>query len=124
MVTLVDETVENEEVSVFDADDPTFKKLDYAIFFDQKLEVKTVTELYAEVMGSLFELNPEAFFGSEIETKLSVTKNADSCNNPLALNDTYFIEKQLDSKSKLEKIRLVLTAMDLTDELYIKYANE
>jgi len=82
VVSLSDDSIENEEVSVFDADDPTFKKLVYAIFFDQKLDVKTVTELYADVMRSLFELNPEAFFGSEIETKLSLTKNAESCNSP------------------------------------------
>ncbi len=123
-VSLVDETTENEEVNIFDADEPTFKKLDYAIFFDQKLDVSTVTDLYAEVMKSLFELNPEAFFGSETEGKLGLTKDRESCSSALPLNDTYFIEKQLDSVNKFARIRFILSIMDLTDELFIKYASE
>ena len=123
-VSIVDEATGNEEVNIFDADDPTFKKLEYAIFFNQKLEVKTVTDLFTEVLRSLFELNPEAFFASEIEKKLSLTKSADKLSGPLPLNDTYFIEKQLDSRNKIERIKFVLAAMDLTDELYVKYADE
>ena len=123
-VSLVDETTENEEVNIFDADEATFKKLDYAIFFDQKLDVSTVTDLYAEVMKSLFELNPEAFFGSETEGKLGLTKDRESCSSALPLNDTYFIEKQLDSVNKFARIRFILSIMDLTDELFIKYASE
>lgn len=122
-VALVDDAAENEEINIFEADDPTFKKLDYAIFFDQKLDVKTVTELYSDVMRSLFELNPEAFFGSETEGKLGLTKIREACNNALSLNDTYFIEKQLDSNSKFAKIKYVLTVMDLTDELFVKYSS-
>ena len=122
-VALVDDAAENEEINIFEADDPTFKKLDYAIFFDQKLDVKTVTELCSDVMRSLFELNPEAFFGSETEGKLGLTKIREACNNALSLNDTYFIEKQLDSNSKFAKIKYVLTVMDLTDELFVKYSS-
>jgi hypothetical protein len=44
---------ESEEVNIFDAEDPTNKKLEYAIFFDQKLEVKNISELFAEVNKTL-----------------------------------------------------------------------
>jgi len=53
-VSLVDETSNSEEVNIFDAEEPTHKRLEYAIFFDQKLDVRIITDLYSEVMKSLF----------------------------------------------------------------------
>jgi hypothetical protein len=123
-VSLEEASSNNEEVNIFDAEDPTHKKLEYAIFFDQKLDVKIITEFYSEVMKTLFELNPEAFFTDEIENKLTLTKHSEDCREAIALNDTYSIEQHMSSKAKFDKIKLILTAMDLNDELYIKYATE
>ncbi len=123
-IEIGDETFEYEETNIFDADEPTFKKLEYAIFFDQKLETTQVTDLFGRVLSSLFDLNPEAFFSHDIPRKLGLTTNPSECSSALALNDTYFVEKQLDSKTKFERLRHVLTALDLTDELFIKYAEE
>jgi len=123
-LALAETTNDNEEVNIFDAEDPTHKKLEYAIFFDQKLEVKIITDLYAEVMKTLFELNPEAFFTDEIENKLTLTKNPDNCREIIALNDTYFIEKHMSSKDKFDRIKILLSAIDLEDELFIRYADE
>ena len=121
---LAEETGGIEEVNIFDAEEPTHKKLEYAIFFDQKIDVKIITDLYSEVMKTLFELNPEAFFTDEIENKLTLTKHPENCREAIALNDTYFIEQHMSSKAKFDKIKLILSAMDLNDELYIKYAEE
>jgi len=41
------------EINIFDAEEPTFKKLEYVIFFDQKIEISTVSGLYLEVMKTL-----------------------------------------------------------------------
>src|SRR5699024_3799900 len=57
-----DDIIERDEVNIFDADEPKGKKLSYAIFFDQKLEIKQVAKLYYEVMSRLFDLQPETFF--------------------------------------------------------------
>ena len=123
-VTLVETTVETEEVNIFDAEDPTYKKLEYAIFFNQKLDVKTISDLYARVMIGLFELNPEAFFTEEIERKLTLTKHTKDCREVIELNDTYYIEKHMSSKDKFDKLKIILNAMDLEDELLIKYNAE
>lgn len=117
-------TNENEEMNIFDADDPTHKKLEYAIFFDQKIDVKMITDLYIDVTKTLFELNPESFFTDEIENKLTLTKHPEDCREIIALNDTYFIERHMSSKDKFDRIKLLLNAMDLNDELFIKYSNE
>ncbi len=123
-VEIGEELSEYEETNIFDAEEPTFKKLEYAIFFDQKLETTQVTDLFGQVLRSLFDLNPEAFFSHDIPKKLGLTMNPDECSSALPLNDTYYVEKQLDSKTKFERLRFVLTALDLTDELFIKYADD
>jgi uncharacterized protein with ParB-like and HNH nuclease domain len=115
---------ENEEVNIFEAENPRNKKLEYAIFFDQKIEVKTITELYRHVMRSLFELNPQAFFVPDIESKLTLTKHEQNCRESIKLNDTYFIEQHMDSKSKFDRIKLILGVMGLEDELYVKFVGE
>ena len=115
----------NDEVSIFDAEDPKFKKLEYAIFFNQKLDVTQVAKLYIEVFKILFDLQPETFFTSEIGAKISLTKTPeeDELRQPVELNETYFIEANLDSVSKFDRIKHALTILGLEDELFIKYAD-
>ncbi|MFZ3064354.1 MAG: DUF262 domain-containing protein [Nitrospirota bacterium] len=116
----------NSEVNIFEAEEPKFKKLEYAIFLDQKLEIKEVAKLYIEVFKQLFELQPEAFFTSEIGPRIGLTKNPVEGNprQPIAINDTYFIEGNLDNIGKFDRIKQALTLLNLEDELTIKYVNE
>jgi hypothetical protein len=120
----LDERDENNEVNIFEAEDPKFKKLEYAIFFDQKIEVNQVAKLYVEVFRQLFDLQPETFFTTDLADKITLTKNPKEGNprQPVAINDTYFIEGNIDNISKFEKIKHALTIFDSEDELTIKYA--
>lgn len=122
----IDEQNESNEVNIFDAEDPKFKKLEYAVFFDQKLEVNQVSKLYSEVFKQLFELQPETFFTTELGAKISLTKTPveSSLRQSIPINDTYFIEGNIDNIGKFEKIKLALTIFDFEDELMIKYAEE
>lgn len=112
----------NQEINIFDADDPSHKKLEYVIFFDQKFEFHTITQLYNHVMKILFDLTPTIFFSQNLEDKLGLTKIPTHCTNPISLNETYFIEGSLSSKNKFERIKSVLTLMDVTDELFVKFS--
>lgn len=116
---------ENAEVNIFDAEDPRHKKLEYAIFFDQKLEVTQVAKLYVEIMKQLFDLQPEAFFNSEIGQRISLSKNPDEdgLRQPVSLNDTYFIESHMNNEAKFDRIKQALTVFGFEDELIIKYAD-
>ena len=109
------------EVNIFDAEEPTFKKLEYVIFFDQKLEISTVSKLYLEVMKTLFDLQPQTFFTSDLAEKLSLTKDSNICRQAIPINETYFIESNLDNKGKFERIKRALSVFDFEDELTIKY---
>lgn len=119
---VVDE--EHSETNIFDAEEPTNKKLEYAVFFGQKIETRYVSELYKHVIRQLFELQPQTFFTTDLRDKLAITKKPEDLRQAVEINDTYFIESNLDSKGKFDRIKLALEIFDFEDELSIKYANE
>ncbi|KAA6329079.1 hypothetical protein EZS27_022079 [termite gut metagenome] len=116
----------NGELNIFEAEEPTGKHLEYAIFFDKKIETNQITSLYIEVFRQLFELQPETFFTTELAQRIGLSKNIEEghLRKPAAINDTYFIETNMDSTAKFDKIKLALTFFDIEDELIIKYAEE
>ena len=116
----------NSEVNIFEAENPRFKKLDYAIFFDQKIEVREVAKLYLEVFKQLFELQPETFFTTDLGSRLRLTKSPVEGNprQAVPINETYFIEGNIDNPSKFELMKYALTLFDFEDELSIKYAEK
>jgi len=125
IITIEDKSDANE-VNIFDAEDPKFKRLEYAVFFDQKIQVTQVAKLYVEIFRQLFELQPETFFTTELGTKIGLTKHPTEGNprQAIALNDTYFIEGNIDNIGKFDKIKLALTIFNFEDELMIKYNEE
>ena len=120
----LEEGDENNEVNIFEAEDPKHKKLEYAIFFDQKIEVNQVAKLYIEVFKQLFDRQPATFFTTDLAEKITLTKNPKegTPRQAVAINDTYFIEGNIDNIGKFEKIKHALTTFDSEDELTIKYA--
>ncbi len=121
-----EEITDSSEINIFDAEDPKHKKLEYAIFFDQKIEVNQVAKMYVEVFKKLFDLQPETFFTTELGTRIGLTKQPTEGNprQAIAINDTYFIEGNIDNVGKFDRIKQALTIFDFEDELMIKYAEE
>lgn len=117
----IEDAEDFNELNIFDAEEPTGKKLEYAIFFDQKLNISNVSTLYHEVIKTLFDLQPQIFFTTDLCERLNLTKNSSDCRQALEINDTYFIESNLDSKGKFDRIKAALTFFDVEDELTIKY---
>lgn len=117
---------ENNEVNIFEAEDPTSKKLEYAIFFNQKIEGKNFVELYVEIFRQLFDLQPETFFTTDLREKIVLTNNREksSLNDPKSISDTYSIEGRMNNISKFEKIKHALKIFSFEDELSIKYVED
>lgn len=113
----------NEEVGIFEAEDPTGRKLEYAVFADERHNVTTVSELYLLVMRELYARNPEPFFTSPLRERLRLSKNASDCRAPVELHDGLFIESNLSSLAKFERIQEALSLFDAEDDLTIRYAN-
>jgi len=123
-IELQDET-QRDEVNIFNCEEPKHKKLEYAIFFDKKLEIREVAKLYVEVFKHLFELQPDTFFTTELGDRIGLTKDSSEgyLRQAIPINDTYYIEGNLDNNSKFDRIKQALTIFDLEDELTIKYAD-
>ena len=121
-----EEITDSNDINIFDAEDPKHKKLEYAVFFDQKIEVNQVAKLYVEVFKKLFYLQPETFFTTELGTRIGLTKQPTEGNprQAIAINDTYFIEGNIDNIGKFDRIKQALTIFSFEDELMIKYAEE
>ena len=113
------------EVNIFDAEDPTHKKLEYAIFLNQNLPIHQVSKLYSEVFKHLFELYTAEFFDTGLADKINLTPKGKEhhLRQAIALNDHYFIEGNMDNVHKFERIKDALSAFGLEDELFIKYAD-
>lgn len=121
---IIEEKLNSSEINIFDAEDPKSQKLDYAMFLDQKIEVDQVSKLYIEIFKLLFDLQPETFFNTELGERIGLTKesSSDSLKHAIAINDTYYIEANLDDNGKFERLKQALIIFNLEDELMIKYS--
>ena len=120
----IEEQANSNIINIFEAEDPTNKKLEYAIFFDQKIEVNQVAKLYVEVFKQLFELQPDTFFTTDLGNKIGLKKTIDNLRTPIKLNESYFIETGLSNMAKFDKIKLALQIFEFEDELMIKYTDD
>lgn len=119
----VESDIESNEINIFDAEDPTHKKLEYAMFLNRRLDITQVSKLYTEILRILFEAQPETFFTSEMEKRIVLTQNKNELRQASPLGDSYFIETNYDSSGKFERIKHVLEVFGIEDELSIKYAS-
>jgi hypothetical protein len=122
---VVEDGLFNPEQNIFDAETPKFKKLEYVIFKNKKLEIREVSKLYTEVMKRLFEISPEVFFTTDLGSKIGLTKspNETVLRQPALINGSYFIECGLDNVAKFDRIKQALIVFEIEDELSIKYAD-
>jgi hypothetical protein len=123
-ITISDEG--NNEVNIFEVDDPTGKKMEYYIFFDQRVNVPTITHLYVYLFRQLFDLQPELFFNSNIKSRIILTTNPKEYGSRQfdKLNDTYYLCVNFSSQEKFERIKEALTIFGFEDELIIKFAEK
>lgn len=121
-VQLPSETI-YDEVNIFDAEDPTNKKLEYAVFFDKKILKHRVSDFYIYIFSELFALDPERFFVTGLAERVGITKKQEELHRAGTLNENYFIEANLSSKEKFARIKEALRVFEITDELHIKYAS-
>ncbi|MFN3968214.1 DUF262 domain-containing protein [Flavobacterium sp.] len=112
---------DNEEYTLFDAPEPKHKKLEYYTYKDELIITKEFSKMYNHIITDLFTESPSKFLLTDLKETLGLTTDKDRPRSAHAINDTYFIEVNTDSNSKFNKLKKVLTAFELEDELVIKY---
>ncbi|MBT0810162.1 DUF4268 domain-containing protein [Litoribacter ruber] len=110
---------EAEEQNIFDADQPTYKKLEYFIFEDTKVEEEAVAQMYFFVIRRLYEKNSELLLNNQ-ET-LKITRNSSDFRAAQEVTNGWFVESNTDSNSKFNVLKRLLKLFEMEDELLIKY---
>lgn len=120
----VETTSDNTEMNIFDVDDPTGKRIEYMIFFDEKIIKNWASEYYVEIFKKLFELQPETFFTTDLGNRIKLSKFGEelALRRAASINDTYFVEVSYSIKDLFDRIKHALTIFEFEDELVIKYA--
>jgi len=111
-----------DEVNIFDAEEPRFKRLDYAVFLGSRLHVTQVAKLYVEVFEQLLVLQPEAFQGTKLGERIQLTSEPDTLRQAVRIAEGFFIEGNIDSTSKFERLKAALSELGMEEELFVKFA--
>ena len=117
----ITEDNDDEEYTLFDAPEPKHKKLEYYTYKDELVVTKEFSKMYNHIITDLFIESPSKFLLTDLKEVLGLTTDKDKPRSAYAINDTYYIEVNTDSNSKFNKLKKVLTAFELEDELVIKY---
>jgi uncharacterized protein with ParB-like and HNH nuclease domain len=107
------------EQNIFDAESPTYKKLEYFIFENTKVEEDTIAQMYFYVIRSLYEKNSQLLLSNKDLFK--ITRNASDFRTAQEITNGWFIESNIDSNNKFTNLKKLLTLFEIEDELIIKY---
>ncbi|MFD0762729.1 DUF4268 domain-containing protein [Lutibacter aestuarii] len=110
-----------QEQNIFNAESPTYKKLEYFIFENTKVEEEFVSQMYVYVIQKLFEKNPQLLL--EVKDYFKLSRNSEEFRSPQELDNGYYLESNLASSQKFNILKKLLTLFELEDELTIKYAD-
>ncbi len=116
-------TVEMDaEMSIFDAEPPTHKKLEYFIFEDTKVDETAIAQMYFYVLRALYAKNPELLL--ESTQVIKITNTPSDFRAPQEFINGYYLESNIDSNNKFSILKKILSVFELEDELIIKYGAE
>lgn len=110
-----------DEQTLYNAESPTHKKLEYFIFENTKVDEEVIAQMYFYVIEKLYEKNAQLLL--EAKDIFKITRNASDFRAPQELQSGYFIESNIDSNSKFSTLKKLLPLFELEDELLIKYAD-
>lgn len=117
-------TNDNVEVDIFEADDPTGKKLEYIKFNGEEYkDITDVSKLFSFILKYYYSEKEELFFTDEIQKVIKITTNKKELvsDYPIQLSDIYYAENTYSSDKKFDLIKKLIDIFDREDELLIKY---
>jgi hypothetical protein len=118
---VISDAEDAEERNIFDAESPTYKKLEYFIFENSKIEEDTIAQMYFYVIRNLYERNSQLLVSNQQVIK--ITRDASDFRAAQEVVNGWFIESNIDSNSKFIILRKLLSLFEMEDELFIKYSS-
>ncbi|MGO1869359.1 MAG: DUF262 domain-containing protein [Sphingobacterium sp.] len=112
----------SEEQTIFDAESPRHKKLQYFIIEETKIEEEAVARMYLYIIRYLYEKNPQLLVSHQDVFK--ITRNTTEFRNPQEIANGWFVEMNIDSDTKFSYLKKLLTLFGMEDDLLIQYASD
>ena len=112
-------TNDNVEVNIFNAKNPTGKKLEYIKFNgEEHNDITDVSKLFSFIVKYYYNENKE-----EIQKVIQITTNKKELTSgyPIQLSDIYYAENTYSNDKKFDLIKKLIEIFDREDELLIKY---
>jgi len=120
----------DELINIFDAEDPTDRRLEEAAFMGVSIAASSMSDLYVDVIKKLFDLQKETFFSTELaklirlEKKTDISVDGHKVITPKAIDRDYVIEGTLNNRQKFDRLKRILTVFQIEDALKVKYKPE
>ncbi|MEI7523437.1 MAG: DUF4268 domain-containing protein [Mariniphaga sp.] len=116
---VIDEDYDSEEQNIFDSESPTFKKLEYYIFENTKVEEDTIAQMYFNVIRNLYEKNSQLLVSKQDVFK--ITRILTDFRIFQEIANGWYIEANIDSNTKFTNLKKLLTLFEMEDDLIVKY---
>jgi uncharacterized protein with ParB-like and HNH nuclease domain len=113
----------DEDYTINNAPDPRYKKLDYFIFRDEKVETEEIAKMYYHVIKALFDENTAAFNHYFLKQTVGFSSDPSLLRSPHQISSGYYIEAGIDNNTKFTRLKSLLSYFNLEDELLINYSN-
>lgn len=120
-----DNLINDSEINIFDIDDATNKKIEYALFLGNKIQERHMSKIYTSIISQLIELEPNIVLNPSLARKINLVniKKENELRTPAKINDDYCIETNINNNEKLDRIKFALEILKLEDELFIKFSS-
>jgi hypothetical protein len=116
-----------KECNIFDADDPTYKDIEYVKWKGKELKFKGGFKgLYLKLVCELFEKNADKFLHTQLKNKLKIFKKGEKeyVRKTADLPDGYKFCVSLDAKAIFDRLKSILKELDLRDSLQVKFRDK
>lgn len=106
------------EQTIFEAESPRHKKLEYFILGNNKVEEPAIANMYSHVLQELYAINTGLLLNNEI---LRISRENEEFRSAQEITNGYYVEFNIDSDTKFNILKKLLTLFDMEEELLIKY---
>jgi uncharacterized protein with ParB-like and HNH nuclease domain len=110
----------SDELTIFEIDDPTGFKVEYAYIEDFKIEPKSVKEFYISVLSYLFEKDPHPLLRPYVKETILLERNDKTRRANEHIGRNYSVDASNSAGVNLKRLETVLTAYDMEDAVRVK----
>jgi len=111
----------NEAVNIFEAENPTGKKVAYMVWNGERRSANTLSDVYVFVVKTFFASHFSYVLQHDLLILLKISTDSSTLRQPVMLGNGYFFEGNLSSLDKFNRIKTLLAEFQAENSLEIAY---